>query len=192
MRFFLRSLESMGGSAVVLEDKEGLKKNSLLGNDVLQHQCSIKDFANKISAAKRIKVTDEFMIISRIESLILEKGMDDALKRAFAYVEAGSDGIMIHSRQKTPDEVFEFCKQFRKSVKDTPIVAIPSSYSSVYESELIEQGVNIVIYANQMLRSSFPAMENVAKTILKNSRAKEADALCMSINDILNLIPGTN
>ena len=192
MRFFLRSLESMGGSAVVLEDKEGLKKNSLLGNDVLQHQCSIEDFANKITAAKRIKVTDEFMVISRIESLILEKGMDDALKRAFAYVEAGSDGIMIHSRQKTPDEVFEFCKQFRKNVKDTPIVAIPSSYSSVYESELIEQGVNIVIYANQMLRSSFPAMEKVAKTILENSRAKEADALCMSINDILNLIPGTN
>ncbi len=192
MRLFLRSLESMGGSAVVLEDKEGLKKNSLLGNEVTQHQASIQDFSYKIEAAKNMKLTDEFMVIARIESLILEKGMDDALERALAYVDAGSDGIMIHSRQKTPEEVFEFCRAFRKKYKHIPIVAIPSSYSSVYEKDLIEVGVNIVIYANQMLRASFPAMEGVAKMILENRRAKEADEHCLSISEILNLIPGNH
>ena len=171
----VRTLERMGVSAVIIEDKTGLKKNSLFGTEVVQTQDSIENFCAKISAGKKVLRSDDFMIIARIESLILEQGMDDALNRAFAYVEAGADGIMIHSRKKSPDEILEFCDKFRAKDVKTPIVVVPTSFNSITEAELAEHGVNIVIYANQLTRSAFPAMENTAKEILKNHRALEVD-----------------
>lgn len=184
----VRTLERMGVSAVIIEDKTGLKKNSLFGTEVEQTQDSIDNFCEKITAGKQALRTDDFMIIARIESLILDRGMEDALKRAFAYVKAGADGIMIHSRKKSPDEILEFCAKFRKENKDTPIVAVPTSFNSVTEEELAAAGVNIVIYANQLTRSAFPAMQNTAMEILRNHRALEVDSNLMPFKDIIRLI----
>ena len=184
----VRTLERMGVSAVIIEDKTGLKKNSLFGTEVVQTQDSIENFCAKISAGKKVLRSDDFMIIARIESLILEQGMDDALSRAFSYVEAGADGIMIHSRKKSPDEILEFCDKFRAKDVKTPIVVVPTSFNSITEAELAEHGVNIVIYANQLTRSAFPAMENTAKEILKNHRALEVDDKLMPFKSIITLI----
>lgn len=184
----VRTLERMGVSAVIIEDKVGLKKNSLFGTEVEQTQDSIENFCEKIRAGKNVQRTQDFMIIARIESLILEKGMDDALERANAYVTAGADGIMIHSRKKEPDEIFEFCDRFRRKNHTTPIVVVPTTYCDTYESELIAHGVNIVIYANQLTRSAFPAMENTAKMILKNHRAREVEEQLISFKQIITLI----
>ncbi len=184
----VRTLERMGVSAIIIEDKTGLKKNSLFGTEVEQTQDSIENFCAKISAGKRVQLTDDFMIIARIESLILEQGMEDALNRAFNYVNAGADGIMIHSRKKSPDEIFEFCDKFRQKDKTTPIVVVPTSFNSVTEEELSSHGVNIVIYANQLTRSAFPAMQNTALEILKNHRAQEVDSKLMPFKDIITLI----
>ncbi|MCH5155408.1 MAG: phosphoenolpyruvate mutase [Clostridiales bacterium] len=186
--YTVRSLERMGVSAIIIEDKTGLKKNSLFGTEVEQTQDTIEHFCEKITAGKKVQLTDDFMIIARIESLILERGMDDALNRASAYVKAGADGIMIHSRKKNPDEILEFCDKFRKGNKHTPIVVVPSSFNTITEAELAEHGVNIVIYANQLTRSAFPAMEQTAKDILKYHRAKEVDSRLMPIKDIISLI----
>ncbi|MBQ7707169.1 MAG: phosphoenolpyruvate mutase [Lachnospiraceae bacterium] len=186
--YTVRSLERMGVSAVIIEDKVGLKKNSLFGTEVQQTQDSIENFSAKIAAGKESQLSDDFMIIARIESLILEQGMEDALSRAFAYVAAGADGIMIHSRKKSPDEILEFCDRFRAKDKETPIVVVPSSFNSITESELAEHGVNIVIYANQLLRAAFPAMEKAAKSILTHHRAHEIDSDLLSIKDIITLI----
>lgn len=185
----IKTLERIGVSACIIEDKTGLKKNSLFGNEVVQTQDSIEHFSEKIRAGKKALKTSDFMLIARIESLILERGMDDALKRAFAYVEAGADGIMIHSRLKDPAEIFDFCEKFRKQDQTTPIVVVPTSFNSVTEEEFAARNINIVIYANQLTRSAFPAMQHVAETILKNHRAKEADDMCMSFKDIIRLIP---
>lgn len=184
----VRTLERMGVSAVIIEDKTGLKKNSLFGTEVEQTQDSIENFSAKIRAGKQALRTEEFMIIARIESLILERGMEDALQRAFAYVEAGADGIMIHSRKKEPDEIIKFCEEFRKKDKNTPIVVVPTSFNSITEEELAAAGVNIVIYANQLTRSAFPAMQETAVEILKNHRALEADSRLMPFKDIIRLI----
>lgn len=186
--YTVRTLERMGVSAVIIEDKVGLKKNSLFGTEVEQTQATIEEFCNKIKMGKSVQLTDEFMIIARIESLILEQGMDDAIARARAYVKAGADGIMIHSRKKDPAEILEFCDIFRSEDKTTPIVVVPTSFNTIYESELAEHGVNLVIYANQLTRSAFPAMEETAKCILKNHRAKEVDDRLMSIKNIISLI----
>ena len=186
--YTVRSLERMGVSAVIIEDKIGLKKNSLFGTEVEQTQDEIEHFCEKIAAGKNAQLSDDFMIIARIESLILEQGMDDALKRAFAFRDAGADGIMIHSRRKEPDEILEFCDKFRKEDTKTPIVVVPSSYNTITEDELINHGVNIVIYANQLLRAAFPAMQNAAKSILKHHRAHEIDEELLSIKDIITLI----
>lgn len=185
----IRTLERMGVSAVIIEDKTGLKKNSLFGTDVKQTQDSIENFCAKLTAGKAALKTKEFFLIARIESLILEQGMDDALTRAFAYINAGANGIMIHSRKKDPAEIFEFCEKFRANDSSTPLVVVPSSFNSVTEEEFAKRGVNIVIYANQLTRSGFPAMQKVAETILTNHRAKEVDDMCMSIKKILTLIP---
>ncbi|MBE6662664.1 MAG: phosphoenolpyruvate mutase [Ruminococcaceae bacterium] len=184
----VRTLERMGVSAVIIEDKTGLKKNSLFGTEVEQTQDSVENFCQKIAAGKRAQLTGDFMIIARVESLILERGMEDALTRAFAYAKAGADGIMIHSRKKTPDEILEFCDKFRAENKDTPIVVVPTSFNSVTEEELATHGVNIVIYANQLTRSAFPAMQSTAIEILKHHRAKEADEHLMPFGDIIRLI----
>lgn len=184
----VRTLERMGVSAVIIEDKTGLKKNSLFGTEVEQTQASIEEFSAKITAGKQAQLTDDFMIIARIESLILEKGIDDALERAFAFVKAGADGIMIHSRKSSPDEILEFCDKFRESDKNTPIVVVPSSFNIITEDELAEHGVNIVIYANQLTRSAFPAMQKTAENILKYHRAKEVDDGLMPIKQIITLI----
>lgn len=186
--YTVRSLERMGVSAVIIEDKTGLKKNSLFGTEVAQTQDTIENFSEKIAAGKRVQLTDDFMIIARIESLILEQGMEDALTRAHAFVKAGADGIMIHSRKKDPAEIVEFCQTFRKTNKETPIVVVPSSFNTITEEELGEAGANIVIYANQLTRSAFPAMEETAKDILKYHRAKEVDDRLMPIKQIISLI----
>jgi len=190
-RFTLKSLERLGVSAVVIEDKVGLKKNSLFGTDVEQQQDSIENFQAKINAGKESQVTDDFMIISRIESLILDAGMQDALDRSQAYIEAGTDVIMIHSRMKEPQEIFEFCEKYHKLPRVVPLKVVPSSFNSVTENEWVDRGVNIVTYANHMLRSSYPAMLKVAESILKHGRSLEASDDCLSIKEILELIPGT-
>jgi len=189
--FTVRTLERTGISAVIIEDKTGLKKNSLFGNDVAQTQDSIENFCNKIKMGKAAQVTDDFMIISRIESLILEAGMDDAVKRAKAYIEAGTDGIMIHSRKKEPNEILEFCKILREYNEDIPIVVVPTSFNQITAKELGEAGINVVIYANHMLRAAYPGMVKVAKSILDNDRSMEAEKDLLSIKEILELIPGT-
>jgi len=187
--YTVRSLERMGVSMVIIEDKTGLKKNSLFGTEVKQTQDSIENFCEKIKAGKRAQKTKEFMICARIESLILERGMEDALKRAFAFTAAGADAIMIHSRKKDPAEIFEFVEKFRKENKVTPIVVVPTSFNTVTEDEFKQRGVNVVIYANQLTRTGFPAMQDAARTILENHRAKECDDKCMSIKEIITLIP---
>lgn len=187
--FTVRTLERLGVSAVIIEDKVGPKRNSLFGTDVVQSQDSIDDFSHKISLGKKSQITDDFMIIARIESLILKQGMEDALKRAQAYVKAGADGIMIHSKEKNPYEILEFCKEFKKFNVQIPLVAVPSTYSMITEDELLKAGVRIVIYANHLLRSAFPAMVETAKSILKNRRCFEASEKCMPIKDIITLIP---
>lgn len=188
--FTVRTLERLGVSAVIIEDKTGLKKNSLFGTDVEQTLDSIEAFSAKIQAGKKAQATDEFMIIARLESLILGMGVDHAMERAHAFLEAGADGIMIHSRDKTPDEVFEFCARYNKLPNRKTLVAVPSSYNKVTEEQLQANGVNIVIYANQLLRSAYPAMVNTAKSILTHGRSAEADADMMPISEILELIPG--
>lgn len=189
--FTVRTLERLGVSAAIIEDKTGLKKNSLFGTDVPQTQDTIENFCHKIKVGKAAQATDDFMIIARIESLILGKGVDDAIERAKAFLDAGADAIMIHSRNKSPDEVFEFCRRYNDIPNRRPLVAVPSSYNSVTEDELQAHGVNIVIYANQLLRSAYPAMVDTAKSILEHSRSKECDAQMLPIKEILELIPGT-
>ncbi len=187
--YTVRSLERMGVSMVIIEDKTGLKKNSLFGTEVAQTQDSIDHFCAKIAAGKRAQKTRDFMICARIESLILERGMEDALTRAKAYVQAGADAIMIHSRRKEPNEIFEFVEKFRSADTATPIVVVPTSFNTVTEEEFKDRGVNIVIYANQLTRTGFPAMQDAAQTILTHHRAKECDEKCMPIKDIIRLIP---
>ena len=185
----VRSMERLGISMVIIEDKVGLKRNSLFGNEVGQTQAGIEEFCSKIKAGKRAQRTKEFMICARIESLILERGMEDALQRAFAYAAAGADAIMIHSRKKEPDEIFEFITEFRKTDQDTYLVVVPTTFNTVTEEEFGKRGVNIVIYANQLTRSAFPAMQQAAKMILETHRAKESDDICMPFREIISLIP---
>lgn len=184
----VRTLERMGVSAIIIEDKIGLKKNSLFGTDVKQQQDSIENFCNKIRVGKSAQITKDFMIIARIESLILEQGMGDALKRADSYVKAGADGIMIHSKKNTADEIIEFSRSIREKNNNIPLVVVPTTYSFITESELATCGINIVIYANHLIRSAFPAMNAVANSILENERVWEANNMCMPIGQILNLI----
>jgi phosphoenolpyruvate phosphomutase len=189
--FTVRSLDRIGVSAIIIEDKTGLKKNSLFGNDVFQTQDSVENFCEKISRGKASQISEDFMIIARIESLILESGMDDALMRADAYINAGADSIMIHSKNKDPKEIIEFMKKFREKDKVTPVVVVPSSFNSVTIEEFEKMGVNVVITANHMLRAAYPAMLKVAKSVLENGRSLEAEPDCMSIKEILEFIPGT-
>lgn len=187
--YTVRSLERLGVSMVIIEDKTGLKKNSLFGTEVVQTQDSIENFSNKIRAGKKAQRTKEFMICARIESLILEQGMEDALTRAFAFAEAGADAIMIHSRKKDPSEIQEFIEKFRAKDQTTPIVLVPTSFNSVTEEEWKARGANIIIYANQLMRAEVPAMLKAAETILQNHRAEECDAMLMPFKDIIRLIP---
>lgn len=189
--FTVRTLERNGISAVIIEDKVGLKKNSLFGTDAIQLQDSIENFCYKIAEGKKAQVTKDFMIIARIESLIAGKSVDDAIERALAYVSAGADGVMIHSKEKSGVDIKEFCLRFRSEDSVTPIVVVPTTYNQFTEAELHSWGINVVIYANHMLRASYPAMYNVAKLILENERSLEADPYCMPIKQILELIPGT-
>jgi len=188
--FTVKTLERLGVSAIIIEDKVGLKKNSLFGTDVDQTQDSIENFCHKISAGKKAQITNDFMIIARIESLILKKGIDDAIERADAFIKAGADGILIHSKEKEADEILEFCRRYKSFEKRVPLFTVPSTYNKIYENELIEAGVNVVIYANQLLRSAYPAMMETAKLILENERSFEADNKMMEIGEILRLIPG--
>lgn len=187
--FMVRTLERLGVSAVIIEDKVGLKKNSLLKTGESQPQDDVEHFSSKINCGRNARVTADFMIIARIESLITGTGQADALTRAKAYIDAGADGIMIHSKQEEPDEIFEFCKNYTKLNNTVPLVVVPSTYCQITEEQLADFGVNIVIYANHLLRSAYPAMVNTAKLILASGRAKEAEQLCMSIKDIVTLIP---
>jgi len=188
--FTVKTLERLGVSAVIIEDKVGLKKNSLFGTDVDQTQDTIEDFSHKLSIGKKSQITDDFMIIARVESLILKKGIEDAINRAKAYIDAGADGIMIHSKEKSPKEILDFCSEYKKLEKRVPLVAVPSTYNTISEKELEDSGVNVVIYANQLLRSAYPAMIETAELILENERSHEADNKMMPISEILRLIPG--
>ncbi len=187
----VKIMERLGISAVIIEDKKGLKKNSLLGTKVKQEQESIKNFSDKITSGIKSRNDENFMIIARIESLILEKGMSDALKRAYSYIEAGADGIMIHSKKNNPREIFEFSNKFRKQFNKIPLISVPSTYNGVKERDLIKNGFNVVIYANHMLRAAYPAMYETGISILKNQRSLEIDKKLTKIKDILKLIPGT-
>lgn len=190
--FTVRTLERLGVSAVIIEDKVGLKQNSLFGTDAVQTQDTIEGFCSKIQAGKEAQVTRDFMIIARCESLIAGKPVEDALERCHAYVAAGADGIMIHSKNKDGQDIKEFCQRFRQVDNHTPIVAVPTTYGQFTEAELAEWGINIVIYANHMLRSAYPAMVKCAERILETTRCQEAsEEYCMPIKQILNLIPGT-
>ena len=186
--YTVRTLERIGVSAIIIEDKVGLKRNSLFGTEVVQEQDTIEHFCQKIKQGKAVQLTEDFMIIARIESLILEKGNEDAIKRAKAYIEAGADGIMIHSRKTKPDEIFYFCEEFRKFDSKTPLIVVPTSFNSVTEDEFAKYGINIVIYANQLIRSAYPAMKQTAELILKNHRAQEADKFLMPIKEVISLI----
>lgn len=185
----VQTLERMGISAIIIEDKKGLKKNSLFGTDAGQQQDTVEGFCEKIAAGKNAQKTRDFMIIARCESLILGMGQEDALRRCHAYVKAGADGIMIHSCQKDPAEVYAFCDAFRKEDPATPIIVVPTTYNSATEEDMAAHGINVVIHANHLIRSAFPAMQETAKTILRHGRSKEADPLCMSIKEILTLLP---
>lgn len=189
--FTVRTLERLGVSAIVIEDKTGLKKNSLFGTDVAQTQDTIEDFCAKIQCGKNAQVTDDFMIFARCESLILDKGMDDAVERCKAYLEAGADGIMIHSRLEDGHEIMEFCKLYQEFGLGRPLIVVPSSFDRITETEFAKAGVNVVIYANHMFRAAYPAMLDVATTILKNERCFEVRPKCLSIKQILEMIPGT-
>ncbi len=187
----VQTLERMGIAAIIIEDKKGLKKNSLFGTGVGQMQDSIEGFCAKIAAGKNAQKTKDFMIVARCESLILEQGLEDALTRCHAYVKAGADGIMIHSKSKTPDEVYAFCDAFRQVDAKTPIIVVPTTYNGETEEQLAAHGVNVVIHANHLIRSAFPAMQATARSILENGRSREADQLCMSIKEILTLLPNS-
>lgn len=189
--FTVRTLERLGISAIIIEDKTGLKKNSLFGTDAIQTQDSIEGFCSKIKAGKKAQITDDFMIIARCESLIAGHSIDEALVRCRAYVEAGADGIMIHSKNKDGEDIREFCQRFREKDSITPLVVVPTTYNHVTEDELASWGVNVVIYANHLLRAAYPAMVKCAESILSNGRSYEANDVCMPIKDILELIPGT-
>ncbi|MFW2487033.1 phosphoenolpyruvate mutase [Clostridium chromiireducens] len=188
--YTVKTLERLGVSAIIIEDKTGLKKNSLFGTEVEQTQDTIEHFCDKIRAGREARVTADFMIVSRIESLIAGAGMDDALKRAKAYIEAGTDGIMIHSKEKDGKEITEFCRKYNEFENRVPLVVVPTSYNFMKEDELVELGINVIIYANHLIRSAYPAMVNTAKSILENGRSKEASINCMPIKEILTLIPG--
>jgi phosphoenolpyruvate phosphomutase len=190
--YMVRTLEREGISAVIIEDKVGLKKNSLLGTEVQQTQDTIENFSAKITRGKQAQVTDDFMIIARIESFILRAGLEDALERAKAYIAAGADGIMIHSKQKTPAEILAFCERYNQLEQKVPLVVVPSTYSSITETGLKQAGIRIVIYANQLLRSAYPAMVKTAESILTHQRSQECEleGVCMPIKEILTLIPG--
>jgi phosphoenolpyruvate phosphomutase len=189
--FTVRTLERLGISAIIIEDKTGLKKNSLLGTDATQIQDSVENFCYKIGEGKRAQITPDFMIIARCESLIAGKSVDDAIERCLVYVKAGADGIMIHSKKKTGEDIKEFCQRFRKQEPSIPIVVVPTTYNHVTEDELASWGVNVVIYANHLLRAAYPAMVKCAESILTHGRSLEANDICMPIKDILELIPGT-
>ena len=187
----VKTLERMGVSAIIIEDKTGLKKNSLFGTEVKQELDDPEHFAAKIRAGKQAQVTRDFMIFARLESLIAGKGIDDALMRAKIYIDAGADGIMIHSKDKDGKDIFEFMKEFRKFSKDIPLIVVPTTYNQFTEEELHEGGANIVIHANHLLRSAYPAMVNTAKSILEHGRSKEAsEEYCLPVKEILTLIPG--
>ncbi len=186
--FLIKSLERTGASAIIIEDKIGLKKNSLFKNQRNTKLDKPEQFAKKIKKICSSRQSNDFMVIARIESFIVGKGLKDALKRAEIYSKAGVDAILIHSKEKTPKEIFSFAKEFKKSENFVPLVSVPSTYSSVYEKELIKNGFKLVIYANQLLRAAYPAMVNVAKTILKNSRALEVDKKIIPIKEIITLI----
>ncbi len=186
-----RTMERMGIAAAIIEDKTGLKKNSLLGTDVPQTQATVEQFCEKIQAGIEGQKYNGMMIIARLESLILGKGVDDALMRAEAYVAAGAGAVMIHSKETEPDEVFAFTGQFRQTHPTIPIVVVPSSYNRVMDHELQAHGVKVIIYANHMLRASYKAMDKVARAILANGRTAEIEDDIISIKQILKLIPGT-
>jgi phosphoenolpyruvate mutase len=184
----VKKLERAGVSALIMEDKVGLKKNSLFSDQKNVKQDSIKSFCKKIIKAKNSTLSDDFFVISRIESLILGKSVNDALKRAIAYSKAGTDCIMIHSKEKNPKQIFEFSQRFLKTKFARPLVAVPSTYSKTYERELIKNGFSIVIYANHLLRSSYFSMVNTAKQILKNKRSFETEKSITPLSKILELI----
>ena len=188
LQFLIRSLERAGVSAIIIEDKVGLKKNSLFINQTGARQDSANSFAKKIKKICKSRNSKDFLVVARVESFILGKGLSDALRRAEVYSKAGADAILIHSKEKTPKEIFLFAKRFKKSKFYIPLISVPSTYSKVHEKELIKNGFKVVIYANHLLRAAYPAMEFVAKKILQNGRSYEIENKIIPIKKIINLI----
>src|SRR3990172_2242512 len=189
--FLVKTLERLGCSAVIIEDKVGPKRNSLFGTEVRQEQDTLEAFSAKIGAGKQAQVTDDFMVIARIESLIAGAGQEDALRRAEAYIAAGADAIMIHSAQRDPTEIFAFMDAYRDIRRRVPLVVVPSTYNSVTEDDLADRGANVVIYANHLIRSAYPAMWRTAESILEHGRSLEADEYMLPIAEALRLVPGS-
>ena len=188
----VRQMDKLGISACIIEDKKGLKRNSLLGNSVAQTIEDPNVFSKKIEVGRNARINPNFMVIARIESLILDRGIDDAIERAYLYTDAGADGIMIHSRMTTPNETFEFAEIYRKKFPDVPLVIVPTTFNTVSEQQLIDVGFNVVIYANHMLRAAVPAMRRAAEGILRNGRSKEIEDEIEKMSSILSLIPGSS
>jgi len=189
--FTCRKLERLGVSACVIEDKVGLKQNSLFGTDRTQQLADVDEFCHKLRVGKEAQITDDFMLVARIEALIAGAGEEEALKRAKRYIEDGGvDAIMIHSKEKSPDQILSFLHRYHKQTehKKVPVVVVPTTYNSITEMELIENGVSIAIYANHLLRAAYPAMMDVAKSILQHSRSKEADDLLLPVKQIITMI----
>ena len=189
LAFTVRSLEDLGVSACIIEDKTGLKQNSLFGTDAVQVLENIDMFCAKIKAAAAARSNRKFMVIARIEALIAGLGEKEALKRAKAYIVAGADAIMIHSKESTFDEVRSFLRAYAKFSIKVPVVAVPTSYFHVTEKELFDEGVSICIYANHMLRASYPSMTTVAESILHHGTAAACHPSLMSVKKIITLLP---
>jgi phosphoenolpyruvate phosphomutase len=183
----VRTLERLGVSAAVIEDKIGPKRNSLFGTDVEQTQDDPKRFAEKVQTGKSAQTTEDFMVIARVESLILGQGTKDAINRANMYHDAGADALLIHARDRDTTELFSVLNELRDL---SPLVVVPSSFSQATEDELAESGASMVIYANHLLRAAYPAMVASAESILKYGRSLEAEEFSLPISAALDLIPG--
>ena len=184
--YWVQKLENVGISAIIIEDKAFPKKNSL--DSSAKHILEDVDiFAKKIKYGVAAKRNKDFMIIARLESLIAKHSMQHALLRAEAFIDAGADGIMIHSKSKVgTDEIIDFAKRFRK-MSELPLVCVPTTYNDIFDKELEKIGFNIVIHANHLLRASLKAMKGAASQIEKEGRSININKRIASVKDIFQI-----
>lgn len=188
--YMVQKLEDAGVVMVIVEDKTFPKRNSLTNSN---HILEDKDiFAEKIKRGIAVRKSNNFMIIARLEGLIAGHSMEETLGRAEAFLKAGADGIMIHSRKNEPTEILEFASLYKKLpkslIKGKILVCVPTTYNKITAKELAKSGFNLIIYANHLLRSSYRAMEKICKTILLNDRSFEAESLCVSLKNLFRAV----